>query len=307
MNPVALGAANRQHGPMHRRGRQLKRGRPGCRVVAVAVAAWAALGLANARGPSAPAGPACPERPISVAFYEFGALFRASGEMAEGFSGTGIDVDLLRELKRRSGCRFEGMVMTRARIWSELEAARLDMTPSGIATPEREKLYAFAPYILLKHHVWMLKSHAPVPGGLAGFQADPRLRWGAVRGYRHTPAYDAALDQARSQGRVVEATDDAQLLRLLAEGSVDAVIGHSVVLRRYAADHPRKPQLQALDWAPQASVVPEGLVLSKARFSEVEIAGWRALVQELLRDGTMARIMRRHVPDDEVADMVPRD
>lgn len=271
------------------------------------MATWAALGLANARGPSPSSAVPCPDRPISVAFYEFGALYRATGEVAEGFSGTGIDVDLLRELKRRSGCRFDGMVMTRARIWSELEAGRLDMTPSGIATPERERLYAFAPYILLKHHVWMLKSHAPVPGGLAGFQADARLRWGAVRGYRHTPAYDAALDQARSQGRVVEATDDAQLLRLLAEGSVDAVIGHSVVLRRYAADHPRKPQLQALDWAPQASVVPEGLVLSKARFSEAEIAWWRALVQELLRDGTMARIVRRHVPDDELADMTPRD
>lgn len=292
---------------MHRRERQPTRGRPGCRVVAVALAAWAALGLANARGPSPSSALPCPDRPISVAFYEFGALYHASGEVAEGFSGTGIDVDLLRELKRRSGCRFEGMVMTRARIWSELEAGRLDMTPSGIATPEREKLYAFAPYILLKHHVWMLKSHPQVPSGLAGFMANPKLRWGAVRGYRHTPAYDAALEQARSQGRLVEATDDAQLLRLLAEGSVDAVIGHSVVLRRYAADHPRKPQLQALDWAPQASVVPEGLVFSKARFSEAEIAGWRALVHELLRDGTLARIMRRHVPDDEVADMVPRD
>lgn len=292
---------------MHRRERQPTRGRPGCRVVAAAVAAWAALGLANARGPSLSSALPCPDRPISVAFYEFGALYHASGEVAEGFSGTGIDVDLLRELKRRSGCRFEGMVMTRARIWSELEAGRLDMTPSGIATPEREKLYAFAPYVLLKHHVWMLKSHPQVPSGLPGFMANPKLRWGAVRGYRHTPAYDAALEQARSQGRLVEATDDAQLLRLLAEGSVDAVIGHSVVLRRYAADHPRKPQLQALDWAPQASVVPEGLVLSKARFSEAEIAVWRALVHELLRDGTLARIMRRHVPDDEVADMVPRD
>lgn len=277
------------------------------RVVAVALGAWAALGLANARGPSASATAPCPDQAISVAFYEFGALYHASNETADGFSGTGIDVDLLRELKRRSGCRFEGMVMTRARIWSELEAGRLDMTPSGIATPEREKLYAFAPYIQLKHHVWMLQSHPPVQGGLAGFMADPKLRWGAVRGYRHTPAYDAALTQARGLGRVVEATDDAQLLRLLAEGTVDAVIGHSVVLRRYAADHPRKPQLQALDWAPQDSMVVEGLVLSKARFSEAEIASWRALVQELVRDGTVARVMRRHVPGDEVAEMLPRD
>jgi polar amino acid transport system substrate-binding protein len=274
----------------------------------VGAAALATLSPACARGPAPAAPPVCPDRAISVAFYEFGALYRGgSGERSEGFEGSGIDVDLMRELKRRSGCRFEGSVMTRARIWSELEGGRLDMTTSGIATPEREKLYAFAPYILLKHNVWMLASHAPVPGGLAEFMANPKLRWGAVRGYKHTADYDAALDAARAQGRVVEATDDAALLRLLAEGSVDAVIGHGVVMRRYAAEHPRRPELVSLDWAPRGSVVPEGLVLSRARFGEAEIAAWRRLVWELVRDGTLARIARRHVPEDEVPDLIPRD
>jgi polar amino acid transport system substrate-binding protein len=308
VNPLALAIQAGQHGPMHRRGSQPdSRGRRWCRAAAVAGVAWASFGLANAKGPSAPEAAPCPERPITVAFYEFGALYQAAGGVVDGFTGRGIDVDLLRELRHRSGCRFEGMVMTRARIWSELEAGRLDMTTSGIATPEREKRYAFAPYIQLKHHVWMLQSHPPVQGGLDGFMSEPRLRWGAVRGYRHTPAYDAALDQARSQGRVVEATDDAQLLRLLAEGTVDAVVGHAVVLRRYAAEHPRQPQIVALDWAPQASVASEGLVLSRARFSEADIGWWRALVHELVRDGTLARILRRHVPPDEVMGMLPRD
>ncbi len=270
--------------------------------------AWAALGVAVAKGPApAPAAP-CPDRPLSVAFYEFGALYSgASPEDSGGLLGSGIDIDFVREMQRRSGCRFEGFTMTRARIWSELEAGRLDMTSSGIATPEREKLYAFAPYIQLKHHVWMLKTHAPVRGGLAEFMATPTLRWGAVRGYKHTPAYDAALEQARGQGRLVEATDDGALLRLLAEGTVDAVIGHSLVIRRYAAEHPRKPQLVALDWAPQQSVVPEGMVFSRARFSEAELAYWRNLVREIVRDGTFARIARRHVAEDEVADLVPRE
>ncbi|HSN31185.1 MAG TPA: transporter substrate-binding domain-containing protein, partial [Ideonella sp.] len=123
----------------------------------------------------------------------------------------------------------------------------------------------------------------------------------------HTPAYDAALDQARAQGRVVEATDDRQLLRLLAEGTVDAVINQSVVIRRYAAEHPRKPELVGLDWAPQGSVAPAGLVLARARFSEAELSYWRQLVRDLWRDGTLARIMRRHVPAEDVAELVPRE
>lgn len=290
-------------------------GRPGIRGTLAGLAAlvaWAAVGTAVAKGPApgqsaSPPAP-CPDRAVTVAFYEFGALYTStSTDHAGGLFGTGIDVDFVRELQRRSGCRFEGLTMTRARIWSELEAGRLDMTTSGIATPEREKLYAFAPYILLKHHVWMLKDHVPVRGGLAEFMATPTWRWGAVRGYKHTPAYDAALEKARAQGRLVEATDDVALLRLLAEGTVDAVIGHSVVMRRYAAEHPRKPQLVALDWVPQQSVVPEGMVLSRARFNDSELGYWRNLVRDLVRDGTFLRIARKHVSDDEAAELVPRD
>lgn len=277
------------------------------RIVASVAAGWCVASSAQARGPSPAAAP-CPDRPVLVAFYEFGALYTAqSSDRSGGLAGAGIDIDLVREMQRRSGCRFEGVTMTRARIWSEMEAGRLDMTTSGIATPEREKLYVFAPYIQLKHHVWMLKDHPLVRGGLAEFQANANWRWGAVRGYKHTPAYDAALDQARSQGRVVEATDDVGLLRLLAEGTVDAVIGHSVVMRRYAAEHPRKPQLVSLDWAPQQSVVPEGMVLSRSRFNETELAYWRSLVREIVRDGTLARMARRHVAEDEAAELVPRD
>lgn len=273
-----------------------------------AVLAWALAGAAMAKGPTPGPSAPCPERAVSVAFYEFGALYTStSTDHTGGLFGTGIDVDVVRELQRRSGCRFEGLTMTRARIWSELEAGRLDMTTSGISTPEREKLYAFAPYIQLKHHVWMLKDHAPVRGGLAEFMATPALRWGAVRGYKHTPTYDVALDQARTQGRLVEATDDVALLRLLAEGTVDAVIGHSVVMRRYAAEHPRKPQLVALDWAPQQSVVPEGMVLARSRFNDSELTYWRNLVRDVVRDGTFLRIARRHVTEDEAAELLPRD
>jgi len=316
VNPLALSRTAGQHALMHRRDCQPESGRwcraaNNARRVLAGVAVWAVLCPAAARGTAAataPAAPPCPERAIAVAFYESGALFDASStDRSGGFTGSGIDIDLLRELKRRSGCRFESVTMTRARIWAELTAGRLDMTPSGISTPEREKVYAFAPYVLLRHQVWMLKAHAGVPGGLPGFMANPALRWGAVRGYKHTPAYDAALDEARGQGRVVEATDDRQLLRLLAEGTVDAVINQSVVIRRYAVEHPRKPELVGLNWAPQGSVVPAGLVFSRARFSEAELDYWRQLVRELLRDGTLARIMRRHVPDEDAAELMLRE
>ena len=88
---------------------------------------------------------------------------------------------------------------------------------------------------------------------------------------------------------------------------MDAAISQPFVMHRYAAEHPRKPQLLALDWAPQGAVLPAGLVLSRARFSEAELAYWRNLVHELVRDGTMLRIMRRHVSEEDAPEMVPKD
>ena len=93
----------------------------------------------------------------------------------------------------------------------------------------------------------------------------------------------------------------------LAEGSVDAVIGQPFVMRHYAAEHPRKPQLVGLDWAPQGAVIPAGLVLSRSQFGEAELGYWRGLVHELVRDGSMARILRRHVSEQDAAEMLPPD
>ncbi len=74
---------------------------------------------------------ACGE--YSAAFYEHGALYRKE---ADG-NWSGIDKDILDEVAKRSGCRFNTMLDSRIRIWTRLEQGTLDVTVSGIATAER--------------------------------------------------------------------------------------------------------------------------------------------------------------------------
>ncbi|MBY0237493.1 MAG: ABC transporter substrate-binding protein, partial [Burkholderiaceae bacterium] len=64
----------------------------------------------------------CPDKPIKLAFYHYGLLYFES----PAGQARGIDRDLVDVLTQRSGCKFQTVVQTRARIWMDLEAGWLD-------------------------------------------------------------------------------------------------------------------------------------------------------------------------------------
>jgi polar amino acid transport system substrate-binding protein len=264
------------------------------------LSALACLGLAWCWPQAVQATMVCPSRPIEVALYEFGAIYSLADGRKDPRSGKGLDLDLILEMERRSGCRFDVQAMTRKRIWTELEAGRLDLATSAIHTPEREQLYWYVDYLNLQHKVWMLRSKAVTSGAESVLPADrATLRWGAVRGYRHSPELDAQLDQARAGARLVEAVDDVQLLNLLVTGQVDVIIGHAMVVRPYLLAHPRQPDVVSLDWPGGSATVAVGLVFAKRSFDEAAMQGWRQLMREFRRDGTLMRLVRNYVPEDE--------
>ncbi|MDP1357576.1 transporter substrate-binding domain-containing protein, partial [Klebsiella pneumoniae] len=60
--------------------------------------------------------------------------------------GQGVDKDLVDALAQRSGCKLSTVVDSRARIWDQLARGTLEITTSGVATPERERIAEFWPY-----------------------------------------------------------------------------------------------------------------------------------------------------------------
>ena len=82
----------------------------------------------------------CDSKPIRLAFYETGSFY-----FFENGRATGSDKDIVEELTKRSGCRFDTQLVMRARIWADLASGDLDMSVSGIQTPERDQLASFAP------------------------------------------------------------------------------------------------------------------------------------------------------------------
>ncbi|MET3132406.1 polar amino acid transport system substrate-binding protein [Oxalobacteraceae bacterium GrIS 1.11] len=243
-----------------------------------------------------PVGSACGGE-LSVAFYEHGALYYRG---ADG-NWTGIDKDVVDELGRRSGCRLQGLTDSRVRIWAMLKQGRLDMTVSGIPTPERAKFARFVPYMSTRNYVLLSKSVAPAVRSLDAFLAEPSYKVAVIKSFKHGPTYDAWLDQLRAQGRVYETADYQSLMQLFKIGRVQAILS----LETSWAPKGRDPKQdgRAMNWAPK-DVVIGALVLSREKVPAETVELFAHTMRAMRADGTLKAIFERHVGPELAAGLL---
>jgi polar amino acid transport system substrate-binding protein len=225
--------------------------------------------------------------PIRFAHYEFGLIY---SEARQG----GVDADVQQELQRRSGCAFQLSLQPRARTWSDLRSGHIDMAGSGVQTPERDGFAWFAHYVVEDNQVLLAHSVPPSVRSLEDFERHPDLRMGVVRSFSFSPRYDAAVQRLRAAGRLYEVSDSATLYRMFASRRFEAFIASQFLyghyLKRFSIPVPRRIE----DWDPDPAT-PSGLVIAKHRFSAEQAQAWQRLVQSLLDDGTLRRILVKHL------------
>lgn len=231
----------------------------------------------------------CPQAPISLAFYEAGALYN---------EGKGLDVDVFEALRKRTGCTFQTSERPRARIWMEMEAGQLDMATSAISTQAREQFAHFVYYMRQKNMVLAGKTLPTDIVSPEQFLANPALKWGAIRSYKHGVSYDAFVDQLRASGRSPEAKDSPELLRMLKLDMFAATLSIPLVYRYVLTDADLKA-IRVMDWKKNEGDIPYALIFSRAKFSEPEIQRWREVVDDMTRDGTMLKLLSKYLPPVE--------
>ncbi len=250
-----------------------------------------ALSLCLAAAGGAMAQPLCPKGgPIRFAHYEFGLLYSQS----KG----GIDDDVQKELARRSGCSFEVDVRPRARTWLDLESGQLDMAGSGVQTPARDRFAWFAHYVLEDNQVVLGPKVPAKVRSMADFVAHAGLEFGGVRSFSYSPFYDQQVAELVRLGRIYQVADTLSLYRMFDLGRFDAFIGSQFLIGFYFKQLGLPVPQRVEDWDP-APATPSGLVIAKQRFSEAQAKGWQALISEMLIDGTMLRIVSRHLGQRE--------
>jgi len=226
-----------------------------------------------------------------VAFYDHGALnYRHTGGQWRG-----IDRDVIDELARRTGCELAPLVESRVRIWSMMESGRLDMTVSGISTPDRQAYAHFIPYIATRNFILVSKDVDATVRSLDDFAANPQYKVAAIKSFRHGPIFDAWLVKLRAQGRVYDAVDFTALMRLVKIGRVHAVIALQTSWVPLRAET-EAAGLRVMDWAHDPLV--GSLVLSKKRMPEATAALFAQTIAAMRQDGTLEAIFARHMGAD---------
>lgn len=189
------------------------------------------------------------------------------------------------------------MVESRVRIWTHLAGGTLDMSVSGIATPERERFARFIPYFATRNYALLRRGLLPAASTAEGFLAIAEYKVAVVKSFKHGDYYDIWLNKLRAQGRVYEAADFDAVLRLLKVGRVHAILALPTSWVPALKQEALGNAVRVLDWSPKDRTV-HGLILSRERIPEVTADRMAMAIQSMRNDGTLLTIFRRHVGSD---------
>jgi polar amino acid transport system substrate-binding protein len=246
------------------------------------VLAFIALAPAAAEAET-PADFGCGGRPITLAYYEFGPLYH---------DGVGIDRDVVEELVKRTGCRFETALKPRAQIWQELQAGTLDMTTSGLRTDARNQFAYFVPYLGLKNVVIAARALAGQIQSFDDIVEDTHFKIGVVTGYIHGAYFDFRLKNAGR--RVVAYPDQNAIYDALRRGEVQGIISPAFNYEYFFKVPDERAAFVMIDVSP-APPVAQNMIFSRRRFSDAEINAWTRVLEQIRLDGTLERICRSQV------------
>ena len=115
----------------------------------------------------------------------------------------------------------------------------------------------------------------------ATFIAKPKLRWGAVKSYRHGDQQDQLLATLHAAARVDEAKDSQELFEWLKAGKVQAIFAQSVIYSFYLRQLNFGDKMAVRDWTPLEKPVHAHLVFSKKHFTEAEALAWSNLLENV--------------------------
>ncbi len=137
--------------------------------------------------------------------------------------------------------------MSFARIWSDLASGQLDMSLTGIRSPERGKTLWCAESVTSKNFIVIggAARKAEVRSG-DGFMADSKLVFGVVRGYTHGKQQDTWLQKNRQTGWVEESANTDILFEKLKEGRIDGMFSFPFVNRKLIKELGLKEQVAVL-------------------------------------------------------------
>lgn len=204
------------------------------------------------------AGNACP------AVTRIGVSDLGDAAFRNGDKVGGLQIDIARELSRRSGCRIEFLWFPRQRLFVELEAGHIDMTLGSLRTPERDAYAAFLPYGYVQYDLILSRQHDGERHftSLADYVEHGSGRLNIARGMHYDAAVDEQLARLSAAGRVEVVNDFETAFNKMEMGRADGTLASPPIYGKYLKASHLKDKLVAI---PLPESVPHftGIYLSR--------------------------------------------
>lgn len=222
--------------------------------------------------------------PLRVAVDNNWPPFRMSDEQGQL---RGLDFDLLDELSRRTGLRFEIQVVPWARALAAMRHGQAQMMTGLARTAERE---VFIDYLQPSYYACSPRFYGP-PQRASAITEYTQLR-GPRIGYVLESAYFAAFD-TDSELTKVGVKDEQQLLQMQLRGRVDLLVGTDCQLDYQLRDPALAQRLVKLAYRPDSTTqLFIGFSRQDARPREQELIG--AALRQLIDEGWLAQAAARY-------------
>lgn len=199
----------------------------------------------------------------------------------------GMNMEIIREAFRRMGIKpyFEPRPWKRAVL--QLKNGEILALSSGFMTEERKKFveYPSTPLCMETNMVIVRAGSGLVINSLDNLRP---LRLGVVQGY----VYGEPFDSMTGLNKIM-AKSSHQLLRMILEGRVDAVVGNMAVFTYLAG---KQDRLNEIDFIYEVSSEPLYLMFSKAQGPRaMKLArAFSIAVKGMIKDGTFAVIQAKY-------------
>jgi polar amino acid transport system substrate-binding protein len=210
----------------------------------------------------------------------------------------GTSVDIIAELGRRTGCRFQVDWYPRSRLYMEYEAARVDLVMSSSRNPERDHYGRFIPYtyttfeLLLEH-----QKDAGRYASLADFAARGSGRLNVTRGVYYPPEVLALFERLRQSGRLEYVNDYDIVFKKIRIGRAEGTLAPPAI----SLLHMRRYGLSSRMAAMPVAETPRRLIGLYAASATVPQPLYQALagaLHDMVADGTIQKIHARYLGAD---------
>ncbi len=218
--------------------------------------------------------------------------------MSSGGEVAGVYPDLLRKIGTETGCRFEFVVVPRARLEAMFTGGNADLLVPATRTSVRDARGDFIPMMKARPMLISLASDRAPIESLAELAERRELRVAVVRGFDYGESYQRLLQTLKEQKRLVLEADVLAVARALDRSLADVtVMAPSIFSGTLLQDSRIKGLLERLRFEPLAELGwgDSGVYLSRHLSSkDREILG--DALERSARSGAVWRAVQKHYP-----------